>query len=136
MISTLSAKDESYKYIVSIVTYTAALEKCSFSMFLKNHHANPDISIMSSETRYVTIETGETQQEPAHWSRTLIAIAIAFVAVTTISFLLRLYSRLKTTWKPAIEDVFMGIGLSFSYLLSACVIIGTDGLILWLQSTQ
>jgi glucan phosphoethanolaminetransferase (alkaline phosphatase superfamily) len=122
--------DESYKYIVSMLTYTAALEKCSFSMIPKSRHAIPDISIMSFETRYVAIENEKPQQEPAHWSRTLIAIAIAFVVVATISFLLRLYSRRKTTWKPAIEDVFLGIGLSFSYLLSACVIIGTDGLIL------
>ncbi|KAJ5304423.1 glutathione S-transferase [Penicillium atrosanguineum] len=75
------------------------------------------------ETRYVTVGTDANQQEPAHWSRILIALAIAFVLVTTISFLLRLYSRRKTTWKPALEDVFMGIGIVFSYLLSACVII-------------
>jgi hypothetical protein len=64
------------------------------------------------------------QRESPSWSRTLIAIAITFVTLATITFLLRLFSRNKTSWKPAIEDLFLGIGLLFSYLLSACVVIG------------
>lgn len=64
------------------------------------------------------------QRESPSWSRTLIAIAIIFVFLATIAFLLRLFSRLRTSWKPAIEDVLLGIGLLFSYLLSACVVIG------------
>lgn len=64
------------------------------------------------------------QRESPSWSRTLIAIAITFVILATIAFLLRLFSRLKTSWKPAIEDILLGIGLLFSYLLSTCVVIG------------
>lgn len=77
------------------------------------------------DTGYAVVEREADQRESTQWSRTLIAIAITFVLLATISFLLRLYSRQKTTWKPALEDVFMGIGLSFSYMLSTCVIIGT-----------
>ncbi|KAJ5293771.1 hypothetical protein N7508_008592 [Penicillium antarcticum] len=73
------------------------------------------------ETRYYLVDRGADQRESPSWSRTLIALAITFVAVATIAFLLRLYSRSKTTWKPALEDAFLGIGLLFSYLLSACV---------------
>lgn len=67
------------------------------------------------------------QRESPSWSRTLIAIAITFVILATISFLLRLFSRLRTSWKPAVEDLFLGIGLLFSYLFSACVVIGALG---------
>ncbi|KAF9892551.1 hypothetical protein FE257_001660 [Aspergillus nanangensis] len=70
-----------------------------------------------------TVDEEENRHESAYWSRTLIAVAIASVVAVTLSFVLRLYSRLKTNWKPALEDVFMAIGLVFSYLLSACVII-------------
>lgn len=69
------------------------------------------------------------QQESNHWSRTLIAIAIATVVIATISFILRLYSRRKTAWKLAIEDFFMAIGLVCSYGLSTCVIIGMQSLL-------
>jgi hypothetical protein len=64
------------------------------------------------------------QEEPNHWSRTLIAIAIMTMTLATISFVLRLYSRQKTNWKLAIEDMFMGLGLLCSYGLNVCVIIG------------
>ncbi|KAJ5811535.1 hypothetical protein N7474_007836 [Penicillium riverlandense] len=68
-----------------------------------------------------TLEARKIQRESPSWSRTLIVIAITFTVLATIFFALRLYSRKKTSWKPAIDDVFLGIGLLFSYLLSACV---------------
>ncbi|GES64624.1 integral membrane protein [Aspergillus terreus] len=58
------------------------------------------------------------QEEPNHWSRTLIAIAIMTMTLATIAFVLRLYSRQKTNWKLAIEDLFMGLGLLCSYGLN------------------
>jgi uncharacterized BrkB/YihY/UPF0761 family membrane protein len=64
------------------------------------------------------------ESHPPSWSRTLIAIAITFVTLATIAFLLRLFSRVKISWKPAIEDLFLRIGLLFSYLLSTYVVIG------------
>lgn len=96
-------------------------------------NTEPEMLLLSLKTRYVAIRTEANQQEPAHWSRILIGLAIALAVLDTISFLLRLYSRGKTTWKPAIEDVFMGIGILFSYLLSACIIIGTFDLLWRLQ---
>ncbi|CEO58475.1 hypothetical protein PMG11_03198 [Penicillium brasilianum] len=81
------------------------------------------LDLMAFSTRYTRETKRADIRESAHWSRTLISIAVTFVAMATISFLLRLWSRQKTKWKLALEDVLMGVGLVFSYLLSACVII-------------
>ncbi|KAL5356141.1 hypothetical protein BJX96DRAFT_142368 [Aspergillus floccosus] len=77
---------------------------------------------MSVLTARVTNQQPE-QEESNHWSRTLIAIAIMTIVLATIAFVFRLYSRQKTNWKLAIEDIFMGLGLLFSYGLNVCVII-------------
>ncbi|KAL2822942.1 hypothetical protein BJX63DRAFT_426773 [Aspergillus granulosus] len=67
--------------------------------------------------------TGQDSRESTYWSQTLIAIAFAGVILATAFFLLRLFCRTKTNWKLAIEDLFMGVGLVFSYGLSTCIII-------------
>jgi hypothetical protein len=66
---------------------------------------------------------GTYYEESTYWSRTLIAVAFAGVILATIVFLLRLFCRTKTNWKLATEDLFMGVGLVFSYGLSTCIII-------------
>ena len=82
------------------------------------------MSLLALRNENIIKDENTDRRESPSWSRTLIAIAIAFVVVATIAFLLRIYSRQKTVWRVALEDVLMGIGLTFSYLLSACVIIG------------
>ncbi|KAL3484684.1 hypothetical protein BJX62DRAFT_248201 [Aspergillus germanicus] len=66
---------------------------------------------------------GTDYRESTYWSRTLIAVVFAGVILATIFFLLRLFCRTKTNWKLATEDLFMGVGLVFSYGLSTCIII-------------
>lgn len=85
------------------------------------------MSLLALRNEKVMTDENAGPRESAHWSRSLIAIAITFVVIATIAYLLRIYSRQKkTVWRVALEDVLMGIGLIFSYLLSACVIIGTS----------
>ncbi|KAJ5219368.1 uncharacterized protein N7498_001467 [Penicillium cinerascens] len=83
------------------------------------------MSLLALRNASIITDENTDPRESAHWSaKNTLAIAIVFMVVATIAFLLRLYSRQKTVWRVALEDVLIGIGLTFSYLLSACVIIG------------
>ncbi|PWY79319.1 hypothetical protein BO70DRAFT_260603, partial [Aspergillus heteromorphus CBS 117.55] len=55
-----------------------------------------------------------------YWGRTLIVIPIIASIVMTLFFLLRLYSRRLTARKMDIDDIFMGLGLLFSYGVTIC----------------
>ncbi|KAF9888621.1 hypothetical protein FE257_008553 [Aspergillus nanangensis] len=61
--------------------------------------------------------------EPDQWKRTLIAVPIVGATLATVSFLLRLWSvhRIGRRWD--IGDLFLGLGLLFSYGLTICAII-------------
>ncbi|KAL3263006.1 hypothetical protein ABHI18_002215 [Aspergillus niger] len=58
-----------------------------------------------------------------HWGITLVVVPIVACVVTTLFFILRLYSRRLVRQKLDLGDVLMGIGLVFSYGLTLCAVI-------------
>ncbi|GKZ76853.1 hypothetical protein AnigIFM56816_008142 [Aspergillus niger] len=58
-----------------------------------------------------------------HWGITLVVVPIVACVVTTLFFILRLYSRRLVRQKLDLGDVLMGIGLFFSYGLTLCTVI-------------
>lgn len=58
-----------------------------------------------------------------HWGITLVVVPIVACVVTTIFFVLRLYSRRLVRQNLNVGDMLMGIGLAFSYGLTLCTVI-------------
>lgn len=58
------------------------------------------------------------------WKRVLIVVPIVGTAVATIIYALRLYARHMVTQKLRIEDIFMGIGLIFTWGVASCTVYG------------
>ncbi|GKZ22950.1 hypothetical protein AbraIFM66951_009302 [Aspergillus brasiliensis] len=58
-----------------------------------------------------------------HWGITLVVVPIVSCVVTTLFFILRLYSRRIVRQKLDAGDILMSIGLVFSYGLTLCTVI-------------